>query len=506
MDLAGRFPHQSARGSNYIMIMYSHDTGYIHVETPASRSAADIVTCFERGIEMFSVGNDKPIIERIDNECSKEFRTICKKLTISIELAPPGIHRTNAAERAIRTFKNHFIATLSTSDKQFPLELWDELVPQAEITLNLMRTCRSNPAISAFEAVRGPFDINKTPIAPAGTRVVVHVKPLIRASWDAHGVEGFYVGPALEHYRCYRCWIISTAAIRITDTVAWHPERLKMPGTSPLDMLTAAISDLSEALHQISNNPIVATQHQPIDALAKSISQQLKDLGTMFQPREQSSRDIEHMFQSDPLSITAPPAPPEATPAVTAPTLSPIIDRSTASDALFVSPPVAIAIDTTPQRVLIPHPTVPPGFQPITVVPTTTTTTAPKQRVQTSTTTTTHVKNQGQLPKSTDIKASETTPVVYARQQDIDTKTTKCSATRPWTNYPKRFNAVLDYSTLTNITMRCLAQYPPWYATFAQENCTFRLGTTRNFHLLQRRQVITNTLVQNMQHETLLGE
>ena len=506
MDMAGRFPHQSARGANYMMIMYSHDTGYIHIETPASRSAADIVSCFERGIEIFSVGNDKPTIERIDNECSKDFRAICKKLTITIELAAPGMHRTNAAERAIRTFKNHFIATLSTADKNFPLELWDELVPQAEITLNLMRTCRSNPAISAFEAVRGPFDINKTPIAPAGTRVVVHVKPLIRASWDAHGVEGFYVGPALEHYRCYRCWIISTAAIRITDTVAWHPERLQMPGTSLLDVLTAAISDLSEALHQIANNPTVATQHQPIDALAKSISQQLKDLGAMFQPREQPSRDIEYMFQSDPLPITAP-APPEATPAITAPApaLSQISDGSNASESSSVAPLVVITTAVTPQRVVSPHPTVPPGFQPITVVPVTTTITAPKQRVQTSTTTIKRVKKQWQLPKSTDMKASETIPTTTRgvrsatrhRHKDYEAISDKATSKLP---------QAIQRSTLMNTTLRCTVQYPPWYETFAQEKCIFRLGITCNFHLPQHCQVITNILAQNMQHETSLGE
>ena len=199
MDMTGKFPHQAASGANYTLIMYSHDTGYIHAETLASRSAADIVACFERGIELFDLGKDKPSIERIDNECSKEMRMICKHLTITIELAPPGQHRTNAAERAIRTWKGHFIATLCTTDKDFPMELWDKLVPQAEITLNLMRSCRSNPSISAFEAVRGPFDINKTPIAPAGMRVVIHVKPLIRASWGKHGDEGFYVGPAMDH-------------------------------------------------------------------------------------------------------------------------------------------------------------------------------------------------------------------------------------------------------------------------------------------------------------------
>ena len=229
MDGTGKFPHTSLRGSQYMLIMYSHDTSYIHVEAIASRAASDITNAYKRGMEIFTAGNDKPSIERLDNECSDMFRLLCKTLHITIELAPPGMHRTNAAERAIRTWKNHFISVLCTTNKDFPLNLWDELIEQGEITLNLMRSCRSDPTISAYEALRGIFDINKTPMAPAGTRVVIHVKPLARASWDTHGVDGFYIGPAMEHYRCYKCWSVPTAAIRITDTVAWHPERLQMP-------------------------------------------------------------------------------------------------------------------------------------------------------------------------------------------------------------------------------------------------------------------------------------
>jgi hypothetical protein len=39
---------------------------------------------------------------------------------------PPGMHRINAAEQAIQTFQNHFIATMCTTDKAFPLMLWDK--------------------------------------------------------------------------------------------------------------------------------------------------------------------------------------------------------------------------------------------------------------------------------------------------------------------------------------------------------------------------------------------
>ena len=66
---------------------------------------------------------------------------------IDYQLVPPGVHRRNAAERAIRTFKNHFIAGLCSTDKNFPLHLWDQLVPQAELTLNMLRGSRLNPKV-----------------------------------------------------------------------------------------------------------------------------------------------------------------------------------------------------------------------------------------------------------------------------------------------------------------------------------------------------------------------
>ena len=43
------------------------------------------------------------------------------------------------AERAIQTFKNHFIAGLSSTNPNFPLHLWDELLEQATITINLLQ-------------------------------------------------------------------------------------------------------------------------------------------------------------------------------------------------------------------------------------------------------------------------------------------------------------------------------------------------------------------------------
>jgi len=44
-----------------------------------------------------------------------------------------------------------------------------------------------------------------------------------RTSWDNHGEVGFYVGRALDHYRCYRVWIVKTKSERISDCLAWYP-------------------------------------------------------------------------------------------------------------------------------------------------------------------------------------------------------------------------------------------------------------------------------------------
>ena len=169
-----------------------------------------------------------PKLQRLDNEASKSLKEyITDKLDITYQLIPPHMHRRNAAERAIRTFKDHFKAGLASRDPNFPLHLWDRLLPQAQLTLNLLRPSRTNP--SAYAQLFGQFDFNKTPIAPPGTRVLAHEKPAQRASWAPHGIEGWYIGPAMEHYRCWTIYIPKTNAVGITDTVTFFPTKVNCP-------------------------------------------------------------------------------------------------------------------------------------------------------------------------------------------------------------------------------------------------------------------------------------
>jgi hypothetical protein len=52
--------------------------------------------------------------------------------------------------------------------------LWDRLLPQAELTLNLLRTSRQHPQLSVTAHYHGMVDYNKTAIAPPGCKIVAH--------------------------------------------------------------------------------------------------------------------------------------------------------------------------------------------------------------------------------------------------------------------------------------------------------------------------------------------
>jgi hypothetical protein len=166
------------------------------------------------------------------------------------QIASPGDHRLNHAERAIQTFKNHFIAVLYGADSGFPAKQWDRLIKQAVMTLNMCRPSRINPKLSAYQQVWGNFDFNKTPLAPPGCKVVVHERAMERGAWACHGIVGYYIGPALKHYQNYDSYIPETRGIRTTNTLEFFPDKVDMPTTSTADRLARATEDLVEILQR----------------------------------------------------------------------------------------------------------------------------------------------------------------------------------------------------------------------------------------------------------------
>ena len=243
-DLTGRFPYKSSRGNQYLLVIYDYDSNAILAEPLKSRSASEISKAWIKLHDKLATNGTAPGIYIIDNEASHELKAALKKKQLTYQLVPPHVHRRNAAERAIRTYKNHLLAILAGADKEYPVSEWDRFLPQCEMTLNFLRNSRVNPKLSSYAYLFGNFDFNKTPLAPLGTKVVVHLKANKRASWNYHGQEAWYIGPSMEHYRCVKCYFPDTKATRDADTVEFFPQDIPFPKTTSEDYLLQSASDI----------------------------------------------------------------------------------------------------------------------------------------------------------------------------------------------------------------------------------------------------------------------
>ena len=124
------------------------------------------------------------------------------------------------------------------------------MLPQCDITLNLLRYSRRQPNLSAYAATFGNFNFNQTPLAPPGTRVLVHETTKQRASFAPHGVDGWYIGPSVDHYRCYNCYIPSTSGTCNSISVDWFPHPIPFPNVTTDDYLTQTAEDMLDLIRQ----------------------------------------------------------------------------------------------------------------------------------------------------------------------------------------------------------------------------------------------------------------
>ncbi|KAL7553693.1 hypothetical protein ACHAWF_017003 [Thalassiosira exigua] len=188
-------------------------------------------------------------LQILDNEASDEYKKlITDKWEAKFQLVPPNMHRRNAAERAIRTFKAHFLAILAGTATDFPRYLWDSLIPQAEMTLNFLRQATLNPGISAWEFFHGPFNYDVTPLGPLGAHLIAHNKPGSQKSWDFRGKDGWGVGVSMDNYRCQQYVAKSTHEERVTDTCAFRHPSLEHPQPTAHDRLQHSMLKLTDTL------------------------------------------------------------------------------------------------------------------------------------------------------------------------------------------------------------------------------------------------------------------
>ena len=216
------------------MIIHESDSNAILYEPVRNKESGSYVKAWTEAMQQLARCGIKPKHQTMDNEVSAEWKEAINEAKMTYQLAPPGGHFKDA-EKAVQVAKDHLISILCGTSKNFPMQLLDRLVPQAEATLNMLRPARVAPNVSVYAYMHGQHNFNAHPLAPLGMEVEMHLKPDARETWQEHSASGFSVGTSFEHYRCYEVWIKETKSIRIGNTVFFKHKYLTMPTIIPGD-------------------------------------------------------------------------------------------------------------------------------------------------------------------------------------------------------------------------------------------------------------------------------
>jgi hypothetical protein len=162
---------------------------------------------------------------------------------MNMELVPPGCHRQNAAEVAIRNFKSHFLSVLAGVADDFPQNLWDHLLPQTEITINLIQQSNATPTVSVYAHLSGPFDYNKMLLAPMRCEAQIHWKTNKQGTWAYHSIDGWYLFTSPEHYHTHTCYVKATKSERHLDTVHFKHKNITNPTITHADKVMQALAE-----------------------------------------------------------------------------------------------------------------------------------------------------------------------------------------------------------------------------------------------------------------------
>jgi len=145
-DQTGQFPTRSQRGNKYIMVMVEIDSNAILVEPMKSRKDEEMIRAYNALLLRLKRAGIIPKKHIPDNKVSENMKNrICDMCKFDMELVPPGCHRRNAAEVAIRNFKAHFLSVLPTiSPRTYGISSYNKPRSQSTSSNNLMspRMCQ----------------------------------------------------------------------------------------------------------------------------------------------------------------------------------------------------------------------------------------------------------------------------------------------------------------------------------------------------------------------------
>ena len=92
-NLPERFPIKSAQGNSYILVMYCYTNNAILAEPIQTRLAVNIEKGYNKLYKKLLLSGIIPVLQRMDNETSKELVSTINDKNLSYHGAFPGDHR-----------------------------------------------------------------------------------------------------------------------------------------------------------------------------------------------------------------------------------------------------------------------------------------------------------------------------------------------------------------------------------------------------------------------------
>jgi hypothetical protein len=123
------------------------------------------------------------------------------------------------------------------------------------MTLKMMRPCCLNPLLSAHEGLEGLFLFDATPLAPLGTKVLVHLKPTQCKSWGYHTAKAWYLSHTANHYRCIQVIMRDTGSECINDTFRFQHHALPVHHITATNCILQATERLADAIAGVQEAP-----------------------------------------------------------------------------------------------------------------------------------------------------------------------------------------------------------------------------------------------------------
>jgi hypothetical protein len=133
-----------------------------------SRETSELIRAYNNIMLRLKTKGIQPKKQMLDNEAPRDYLDTIKEQGLEWELIPPHNHRRNVAKRAIQTAKGHIIVNVMGCDPTFPLKEWHRILPQIEMTLNMLRASNVRPMISAHTYVYRQHDYKSDAIGTIG--------------------------------------------------------------------------------------------------------------------------------------------------------------------------------------------------------------------------------------------------------------------------------------------------------------------------------------------------